>query len=160
MSWCLAHRLPRGIHVKTLEELGVKTRRSFITESTSSELEDFEISATTKKTTQLTMTLPSPAPIAASFSTESLAHKIVKIWKSEVQTGDAEFDEAVYISTETPEATAHMLQSEELRTLLRGLLRHGPITVSGTTVTLTIEGHLEAKAEDENVVRFLNAILR
>jgi len=148
--------------VKTLEQLGVKTRRSFISESTSSELEDFEISATTKKTTQLTLTLSQPAPISASFSTESLAHKIVKIWKSEVQTGDAEFDEAVYISTDTPEATVHMLQSEELRALLRILLHHGPITISGTTATLTIEGHVEAKDEEknENVVRLMNAILR
>lgn len=144
--------------MKTLAQLGIKTRRSFITESVSSEVEDFEISNTTKKSTQLTLKLPQPAPFSASFSTEGLAHKIVKIWKSEVQTGDQEFDEAVYISTENPEAVAHTLQSEEVRTLIRALLASGPLTIADTLVTLTIPEHVEG--EDETVVRLMNALLR
>lgn len=144
--------------MKTLAELGIKIRRSFITESTSSQIEDFEISNTTKKSTQLTMKLPQPAPFSASFSTEGLAHKIVKIWKSEVQTGDEEFDEAVYISTETPEPVAHALQSEALRTIVRGLLASGPVTINGTLITLTVPEHVEG--EDETVVRLVNALLR
>lgn len=129
-----------------------------MTESTSSQIEDFEISNTTKKTTQLTLKLPQPAPFSASFSTEGLAHKIVKIWKSEAQTGDEEFDEAVYISTEKPEPVVHALQSEELRAILRGLLAYGPVTIAGDIITLTVGEHVEG--EDETAVRLVNALLR
>lgn len=145
--------------MKTLEQLGVKTKRGFITNSSSTEIGGIELSSSTKETTQLTLTLPQPAPIAATFHVEGFGHKVAKIFKSELQTGDKEFDDAVYISTQTSEATAHMLQSAELRALIRGLMAHGPVIIAGDTVTMTIPGHVEA-GEDESAVRLINALVR
>lgn len=144
--------------MKTLEQLGVTTKRAFITESSSSNLGGLELSTSTKERTKLTLTLPQPAPINATFQTEGLGQKISKIWKSELQSGDPAFDDAVYITTETPEATAHMLQSSAVRTLLRGLLEEGPVSISGNIVTLTVAGHIEG--EDESAVRLINMLLR
>jgi hypothetical protein len=157
---CLRHAMHsyKEKTLKTLEQLGVKTKREFITESSSTELGDIELSSSTRKATQLTMTLAQPAPLTATFNAEGLGHKVAKIFKSEIQTGDDSFDEAVYISTQTPEATAHMLQSADLRALIRGLLADGPVTISGTTVTVTVAGHVEGEAE--SAVRLLNALLR
>lgn len=144
--------------MKTLEQLGVTIRSGFITQSASTEVDGEVVTSSTHKSTQLTLKLPQDAPIQATFSTEGLQHKVVKIFKREVQVGDPSFDDAVYIQTETPEKTAHMLQSPDVRTLIKGLLIHGPVTISGNTVTLTVPGHVEG--EDESAVRLLNALLR
>lgn len=129
-----------------------------MTESSSTELGGVEVSSSKSEKTQLTLTLAQPAPFTATFNTEGFGHKVAKIFKSEIQTGDEAFDEAVYISTTTPEATAHTLQSAELRALIQGLLANGPVTIGGNTVTITVPGHVHG--EDESAVRLLNALLR
>lgn len=144
--------------MKTLEQLGITIRRGFITQSSSTEVGGEQISSSTQKSTQLTLKLPHEAPINATFSAEGIGHKVVKIFKREVQVGDPSFDDAVYIQTDTPEKTAHMLQSPDIRALIKALLAHGPVTIGGSTVTLTVPGHVEG--EDESAVRLINALLR
>lgn len=144
--------------MKTLEQLGVTIRRGFVTQSSSTEVGGEEVASSTKKSTQLTLKLPGEAPIQATFSAEGIGHKVVKIFKREVQCGDPSFDDAVYIETQTPEKTAHMLQSPDVRELIKGLLVHGPVAITGSTVTLTVPGHVEG--EDESAVRLINTLLR
>jgi hypothetical protein len=65
-----------------------------------------------KETTEVTLTLPRATAVAATFSKEGIGKKLVKIFKKELQTGDQAFDDAIYISTDTPELTKALLSSD------------------------------------------------
>lgn len=141
----------------TLEQLGVTVARSFNTETSSTQVGGIELSSSEKKTTRLTLGLPKEAKIKAEFCAESFAKKIIKIFKKEIQTGDQVFDDAIYISTETPEATAQFLTNADLRMTILALVESGPIQISGKTVTAVVADH--SNDEDPGVVRLLSALL-
>jgi hypothetical protein len=141
----------------TLEQLGVTVARSFNTETSSTQVGGIELSSSEKKTTRLTLGLPKEAKIKAEFCTESFAKKLIKIFKKEIQTGDQVFDDAIYISTETPEATAQFLTNADLRMTILALVESGPIQISGKTVTAVVADH--SHDEDPGVVRLLSALL-
>jgi hypothetical protein len=143
--------------MSTLEQLGVTVKRSFNTESSSTNIGGIEVASSSKKTTQLTLSLPKEASIKAEFCAEGLAKKIIKVFKKELQTGDKAFDDAVYISTETPEATARFLDHAEVRRAIATLIASGPIQISGTKVTAVTADHTEE--DDAGVVKLITALL-
>ena len=142
----------------TLEQLGVTTERQFQTDNSSLNLGGLELSNASKKTTKLTLTLPTATPIKAEFCSEGLAKKLIKIFKKELQTGDQSFDDAVYITTETPEATTRFLESPEVRALVAALVATGPLEINSNTVTAVTPNHVHD--EDEDVNRLVAALLR
>ena len=81
-----------------LAALGVSVERKTVT------VDDVEL-------TELTVTLPKSTGVEASFSSEGLADKLLKIFKKEIQVGDPLFDEQGHIKTDTMEATEALLQS-------------------------------------------------
>jgi hypothetical protein len=66
--------------------------------------------------------VPFRLELQAELCCEGLAHKLAKVLKREVQTGDPEFDPAVYIDTRTREAVAAVLGSPGLRAAVLELL--------------------------------------
>ncbi len=75
--------------MRTLLDLGVTVQRSLITNESSVTIGGTAVSQT--------------------------HDKLTKLFKKELQTGDAEFDKLVYITTDTPNETAAFLQSPEIR---------------------------------------------
>jgi hypothetical protein len=59
--------------------------------------------------------LPWDLGFTATLSREGLFSKVGKLFKRELQTGDAEFDGYVFIETESPEPLAAVLADETLR---------------------------------------------
>jgi hypothetical protein len=89
--------------------------------------------------TEIALTLPKSSDIQATFSQEGLGTKLLKIFKKEIQTGDALFDEAVHVNTETMEATEAVLQSTELRAIIERIVANGgAIEIDGASVKMQI----------------------
>jgi hypothetical protein len=137
-----------------LETLGVAVTRSYADSSTQVN----GVTVSSKETTVLSMTLPKPATIKATFSSEGLGKKIVKLFKKELQTGDAAFDAAVYISTDTPEATKKFLDADAVRAAIAiTIAAGGSFEVGGTEAKLVVGGHQDA--EDADTLTIVRAIL-
>jgi hypothetical protein len=140
--------------MSTLELLGVTTTRSRSTATV--EVNGSVVSR--KETTRITATLPRPSRVRASFSKEGLVEKVVKLFKSELQAGDAEFDAAVYVSTDTPEVTKSFLQDAELRVVLARLVEHGGVELDGTAVVASFPEHFDF--DPPELVTLMAAALR
>src|ERR1700712_357739 len=142
----------------TLKQLGVTTQRQFLTDTAGLQLGALEVGGTTRKTTKLTLTLPTASAVKAEFSAEGVAKKITKFFRHELQTGDAIFDGAVYITTDTQEATACFLMSPDVRVLVAALVAIGPVQINANTVTAVTLYH--SYDDDENVTNLVGAVLR
>jgi len=140
--------------MKTFAALGVEVKRSF--QSSGVAVGGVEVSSSEK--TRLTMKLPRPSAVRASFRKESWGDAVVKIFKKELQTGDKEFDDLVYISTDTPEATAAFLKPDDLRRKLALCIETGgALEVDGTSLTAYATGH--DSADDPALVEIVQALL-
>jgi hypothetical protein len=69
--------------------------------------------------------LPKRSPLAASFSREKAHHRLVKLLRDEIQTGDDAFDATVYISTDTPAAARELLDKPRARQIIQRLIGSG-----------------------------------
>jgi hypothetical protein len=137
-----------------LASMGVEMKLSFQTSST--EINGMQLSE--KETTEVTLTLPRATAVAATFSKEGIGKKLVKIFKKEMQTGDQAFDDAIYISTDTPEPTKALLSSEVVRELISlHVGTAGPIEIQGTSVKVVLAGRQDV--EDAAVVTLARAVL-
>jgi hypothetical protein len=125
-----------------LAALGISVQRRFLSAAG-------ETTEGTAELTELSFTLPKPLPIRATFGREGLADKLLKIFKKEIQTGEALFDEAVRIKTDTVEATTALLESADIRAVVeRVIVNGGSIEIDGAHVKLRIAG---AQAADDEV---------
>ncbi|MBI5534407.1 MAG: hypothetical protein HY898_16910 [Deltaproteobacteria bacterium] len=139
-------------------DLGVQVQRSFVTNRSSLNAGGLNVSLSNEQTTKYVLTLPRPSPIRASFRKESWGDALVKIFKKEIQTGDAEFDKLIYISTDTTEETTAFLRSPELRNALAlAVDTGGPVEIDAARVTAYSIGH--DNKDDPTLVRIVAALL-
>ncbi len=77
------------------------------------------------------------SPLRVTLEPEGLSKRFVKLFKAEHQTGDADFDAKVYITTDTLELTAAWLDIAALRSAVLPLVESGGrVVVDGAAVTL------------------------
>lgn len=139
----------------TLDDLGVTVQTTFQTSSIAAGGVDLS----TRETTRLTITLPRPTAIRASFRRESWGDAIVKVFKKELQTGDAAFDKLVYVSTDTEAATAAFLANEATRKALAEAIEDGgPVEIDGARVVAHTVGY-DASNEDRAIIALVRALL-
>lgn len=136
-----------------LASLGVNVERSFTTQSA----QVGGVTVSQKTTTKFTLSLPKAARLKASFSKEGLTTKVVKLFKKELQTGDASFDDAVYVSTDTPETTAAFLSDPSVRALITELVDIGGVEIDGQTIACELLGKVQNEPAD--LVRLVRATL-
>jgi hypothetical protein len=87
------------------------------------------------------VTLPRSAAVVASLTREGLGHKLKKIVKKELQTGDKAFDDAVFIATDTPEATAALLATPGVRAAVAAIVAAGgAIAIDARRITIEVAG--------------------
>jgi len=94
--------------------------------------------------------LPSAPSLHFSLAPERFKHKLIKVFKRELQLGDPEFDPAVYIDTDDKERMAAFLAAESTRRLCLDIVGGGGrvlVDAKGIDV-LFVEGASE-KAEEE-----------
>ena len=100
---------------------------------------------------QQTLTLGRSTGVRATFGPEGLSARFGKLFKNEIQTGDPLFDEHVHVKTETEEATAKLLEAEDVRTVIERVVSDGgAVAIDDQTVTfelpkgVTLEDALKA----------------
>jgi hypothetical protein len=127
-----------------LDKLGIKVERVHQTSSTS--VQGVELGS--NETTKLTLTLPTPVKIKATFTPESVGKKVIKLFKKEVQTGDAHFDSEIYISTDTPEETMAFLD-EDVRNAIGFIVTNGgPLEIHDTTLSIIVAGNEQGETNE------------
>lgn len=137
-----------------LEAMGIQVQRQFKTSSSS--LNGMEVSH--NETTEMRLTLPQASAVKARFSKEGVGKKLVKLFKKELQTGDAAFDSAIYIETDTSDATKTFLASDKVRDVIKLLVETaGPVMIDGATLTLEVFGHQDG--DDANATALAEALL-
>jgi hypothetical protein len=127
-----------------LGKLGITVKR--VTETSSTSVSGLELSSNTH--TKVTMTLPRPTKLKATFSPESTAKKIIKIFKKELQTGDPHFDDEIYISTDTPEETKAFLDEEVRNAIGFVVTTGGPCEIHGDTLVVCITGDDQSETNE------------
>jgi len=109
--------------------------------------------------TEVVYTLPRSTKVEATFAFEGLTARMVKIFKKEIQTGDALFDEHVHITTETADETSALLDSTELRAIIEGIVSEGgAVEINGATVKVELKDAASLDSEREG--HFIEALLR
>lgn len=74
---------------------------------------------------QHVITLARATGVQATFGPEGLSKRFGKLFKKEIQTGDALFDEHVHVATETEDATTALLDSTDVRTVIERIVSEG-----------------------------------
>lgn len=137
-----------------LEALGVKVKRTYKSSSTS--VNGMELSA--HETTEFALVLPRATPLKAHFTKEGFGKKIAKLFKKELQTGDAAFDREIFIATDTPDHTTKLLADEQVRqTIALAVGFGGAIAIDGDQVTIEVEGRQDG--DDATVTALVKALL-
>ena len=127
-----------------LQEAGASLEDKLHTSTTSVNIGPIPISTGTTYTRAHIWTLPVSTGLEAAFVRESFKHMIIKLFKSELQVGDLVFDEAVYISTETPEATKAFLKDDVVIGALLSLISAGgDLAIEGQTVTIRASDNVD-----------------
>jgi len=108
-----------------LDELGATVDRKEHSTSTSLDLAGVPIEMSRRTTMTSTWSLPHPSTVKARFAPETTARKLFKWVRAELQTGHVDFDDAVYISTSTDQATRDLLESPQVRHAILTLIEHG-----------------------------------
>ena len=136
---------PRGS--ATLAGLGVQVEKVVQTSTLSTGGVDLSRS----EVTRYQMRLPVSPQLKASFRKESWGDAVVKVFKKELQTGDAEFDKIVYISTDTPERTSAFL-TPEMRQAVAFTVEMGGTLEIDNELVVAVSGGGDAPGEDDRTV--------
>ena len=81
-----------------------------------------------------------------------------KLFSKELQTGDREFDDAVFIKTKTPDTTSKLLESERVRKVISlSVITAGAVEIDRNHVHMTLVGRRDD--EDPEVVALVKALL-
>ena len=130
------------------EKLGITLQRIHETSSTS--VSGLELSSNSH--TKVTMTLPRPSKLKATFSPESAGKKLIKLFKRELQTGEPHFDSEIYISTDTPEETKAFLDDEVRNAIGFIVTTGGPCEIHGNTLVVRVPGDEQDETNEMLVI--------
>ena len=125
--------------MSTLDSLTLSVDRSFETSRTSAN----GVVVSSKTVTRFTLLLERDTRLRVVFKPEGLVEKVVKLSRKELQTGDAAFDAAISISTDTDDETTRFLGDENTRLLIQALVRGGSVEIDGTSVKAGVEGRVD-----------------
>ena len=104
-----------------------------------------------QEVTRYNLRLPVSTRLQANFRKESWGDGIVKVFKKELQTGDAEFDKLVYISTDTPTRTQAFLTTEMRSAIAYMLDTGGSLEINNENVS-AVSGGIDAPDQDDKTV--------
>jgi hypothetical protein len=83
---------------------------------------------------------PHPSEIHANLQYEGLKAKMVKIFEKEIQVGDREFDDAVWIHTNTPDTAGAFFRLSGVQSAILSMISaNGEIDIDDTKVYVKVE---------------------
>lgn len=144
---------------EALSQAGASWQRSTVSKETTINLNGIPLSLGATHGALYKWRLPQPALVAATFSKESLTDKLKKIFVHEIQVGEPEFDDAVYIATREREATRGFLQDEATRnTILDVIIAGGSISIDGAELLYQFQGE-EGPKDQLAMAHFVAAVI-
>ena len=122
--------------LESLEALGCTVRKTDTSNTTSFNLGGIPVSSNTSYGAKYDIGLPQQLTVKATFSPEGLSKKFLKVFTSELQTGDEVFDPAVFIATNDQDRTGEFLADELVRDAIFGIVGPGgTVALAGAHAT-------------------------
>ena len=141
--------------IGSLERAGVIHSKSDTSSSSSFAIGGIPLGGSTTVGERHAWKLPSESKLQAVFSPEGLSKKLVKIFKKELQVGDAAFDTVVYIDTADKETAAAFLGDEGHRDVVLDFVGEGGrVAVDKDKVVFEVKGG----ATPEQLVKMANFV--
>ena len=144
-----------------LQRAGVAIERDGGTFRPSIELNGVNVPLGSTAGERFTFALPDAAPIDVAFGKEGVLKKISKVYKAEPQIGDAAFDDAVYITAKSEEHTRRLLENDELKALILGIVTEGGlVAIGGAKIEVHAVGRQASEAAtEEEVARLVHHVM-
>jgi hypothetical protein len=140
----------------SLRQQGIQVERVETSSSTSFQINGIPVTSGVEQGARYTFT-GVQSELKVVFQKEGVLKKIVKIFSSELQTGDQAFDQLVYINTNDKEKTGTFLQDEGNREIIAKIIgRGGNLSIDGDTVVSEIPND----ADPEELIALANLIAR
>lgn len=127
--------------IGSLERAGIAHKKTDTPSSSSFAINGIPLGGSTTVGERHAFTLPAESKVEAVFSPEKLGKKIVKIFKKELQVGDAGFDDVVYIDTSDKDVAAKFLEVEGRRDIILGFVAEGGrVALDKSKVAFEVKG--------------------
>lgn len=145
---------------EAIERAGVQVSQVDRSTRTSINIQGIPIQWNSFTGERFVFTLPSAALVSVVFGPEKVGAKLAKIFKKEVQVGDAEFDRLVYVRTSTPEDMLRLMADPESRALVLDVVRGGGgVSVDGKQITVDVSTAKGPSVERARIARFVERVL-
>jgi hypothetical protein len=142
----------------SLEAQGIPCKVSHATSASSFGLGGVRIPISASVSTRYRFIVPEPPAVQVSFAPEKVRHKLIKVFKKELQLGDAEFDTAVYIDTDEEARVAAFLEAESTRALVLDIVGGGgQIAIGDARIQVVFAGSDRADADEQLTAAMLVA---
>lgn len=136
-----------------LERAGVAIDRDGGTFRPSFELNGVNVPLGSTAGERFTFGLPEAAQINVAFGKEGVLKKISKIFKTEPQVGDPAFDDEVYITANSERCTRRLLDNDDLKALILGIVTEGGlVAIGGAKIEVHAVGRQASEAATEKEV--------
>jgi len=96
------------------------------------------------------VTVAGVPPIRAKMAPQGLIEGVKKVFAKEVEAGDPAFDDAVYITTDTPDEVAALIAHPRAREALRILVEKGCVVDIARGAIDVTQREAEGPSEDEH----------
>jgi hypothetical protein len=136
--------------LKSLESQGYTCKVTELTSQSTFAVGGIRMPVSSSSRTRFRFALPEPLAIQVSFAPEKFRHKLIKVFKKELQLDDPEFDAAVYIDTDEQDRVAAFLAVESTRSLVLDIVgQGGQIAVGEKTLNVILCESTRTAEEDQ-----------
>ncbi len=144
----------------SLDAQGIACKVAHSTTSNQFSLGPVRIPVASSGSTRYRFLLPSPPRILFSFSPERLRHKVIKVFRKELQLNEPDFDAAVYIDTDDDELVAKFLENDGTRRLVHDIVAEGGQIAAGEKkVNVVIVDGLRTENEQQLMAAMMLAAI-
>lgn len=119
------------------------------------------VTSSSSGSTRYRFILPEPPRFLVSFAPERARHKLIKVFRKELQLNEPDFDSAVYIDTDDDDDVAKFLENGATRRLVHDIVAAGgQVAASEKKVNVVIaDGEHSAHEEQLMAAMMLAAIM-
>jgi len=134
----------------SLDAQGIPCKVTHSTSSNSFSVGAVRVPVSSPTSTRFRFVLSEQPAVQVSFSPEKFRHKLIKVFKKELQLDDEEFDAAVYIDTDEQDRVAAFLAVESTRNLVLDIVgQGGQIAIGERKLNVIIGESDRTVAEDQ-----------
>lgn len=136
--------------IASLEAQGIPCKVSHATSSSSFGIGGVRIPISASVSTRYRFVVAAPPAVQVSFAPEKMRHKLIKVFKKELQLGEPEFDAAVYIDTDEEARVTAFLQHEATRALILDIVGSGgQVAIGDKKIQVVFAGSDRSESDEQ-----------